>query len=160
MSFNQSKHVPDENAIRRCTLCNLDKPESAFSADRRWREKPRAQCKACRVIKSREYKAKLKLENPELLQKLKDGEENLRLLKRFGITLDQKLEMFASCDFRCVICGTHKDEKRLCVDHDHSTGKVREPLCVNCNSAIGSFKDSPELCLKAADYLRKHGKNG
>jgi hypothetical protein len=41
----------------------------------------------------------------------------------------------------------------LSVDHNHATGEIRGLLCQACNHAIGKFKDKPELCRKAADYL-------
>jgi hypothetical protein len=57
----------------------------------------------------------------------------------------------------CAICGkTCVSGKRLAVDHNHSTGKIRDLLCGNCNGGLGKFKEDPELFLKAVDYLRRH----
>lgn len=50
----------------------------------------------------------------------------------------------------CNICGA---TERLHVDHDHSTGRVRGILCVNCNHGLGRFRDNPELLSKAIFYL-------
>jgi hypothetical protein len=56
----------------------------------------------------------------------------------------------------CYICGatTSFGGVRLAVDHDHETGKVRGILCKACNVALGQFRDNPEFCDKAAEYLR------
>jgi hypothetical protein len=39
------------------------------------------------------------------------------------------------------------------VDHDHRTGAVRGLLCVDCNVALGRFKDDIEAVRRAAEYL-------
>lgn len=57
---------------------------------------------------------------------------------------------------RCVICRTEHpggNAKRLVVDHDHATGKVRGLLCTHCNHMLGEAKDSPETLCNAASYL-------
>lgn len=52
---------------------------------------------------------------------------------------------------KCEICGT---SEKLCWDHNHTTGNFRGTLCGPCNKGIGHFFDSPELCVRAAEYLR------
>ena len=55
----------------------------------------------------------------------------------------------------CAICGITVDptHKQLSVDHCHNSGKVRGLLCTLCNTALGSFKDDPELLQKAINYV-------
>lgn len=50
----------------------------------------------------------------------------------------------------CTIC---RGDNRLTVDHDHETGKIRGVLCNTCNRALGMFRDSPELLVRAILYL-------
>lgn len=64
---------------------------------------------------------------------------------------------------RCQTCGKAHS---LHVDHDHDFSElapVRGVLCSSCNTAIGTFKDSPELLRRAVSYLeawaRKSGRN-
>lgn len=73
----------------------------------------------------------------------------------FGITPEQYDEMHAAQGGACAICRatTNFTFNNLCVDHDHTNGRVRGLLCLNCNTALGQFKDSTSLLLKAADYL-------
>jgi hypothetical protein len=56
----------------------------------------------------------------------------------------------------CAICG-EKDPvgKRLAIDHDHETGRVRGLLCTRCNPGLGYFCDAPERLRRAAEYLEK-----
>lgn len=42
---------------------------------------------------------------------------------------------------------------RLCIDHDHETGRIRGLLCWPCNTALGAFNDSKALLLRAIDYI-------
>lgn len=84
-------------------------------------------------------------------------QKNSRLKKFFGITLEDYERMFQEQDGKCAICSKPQgNNKRLAVDHNHKTGKVRGLLCWICNSAIGKFHDDPLLLNKASDYLIKH----
>src|SRR5450830_834703 len=61
--------------------------------------------------------------------------------KLYGISLVQYNEMLDKQEYRCAMCDRQVSEfsKALHVDHNHSTGKVRGLLCVNCNSGLGLF---------------------
>jgi hypothetical protein len=75
------------------------------------------------------------------------------------MTLEQYAQMFKDQNECCALCESHYTvvpHQQLMVDHCHKTGKVRQLLCDFCNTALGKFKDSPELLEKAADYIRKH----
>lgn len=82
------------------------------------------------------------------------------LLKyEFGITLSDFNDMLSAQDGGCAICGqtqTRPGTKYLAVDHCHTTGKIRGLLCDRCNRGLGFFKDSPELLVAAAEYLKRH----
>ena len=80
--------------------------------------------------------------------------ENWRLKARYGITLLEYRELFRKQDSRCAIC-FREDDKRLHVDHDHETGKVRGLLCGSCNRGIGMFGEKIDLFKKAIEYLSK-----
>lgn len=76
------------------------------------------------------------------------------LVKKYGITLNQKIEMLASQDNRCWICRKlNKAAKRpFAIDHCHSTNKVRGILCYGCNRTLHAFEDKG-LFDQALAYL-------
>jgi hypothetical protein len=98
-------------------------------------------------------------------QKAKDWYENNKeryvhngLLRRYGITLEQYNLLREQQDFCCAICNDHEDiaGKKMVVDHDHATGKIRKLLCTKCNVGIGMLKDSADIMERAAKYIRDH----
>ena len=82
---------------------------------------------------------------------------NSTLKRKYGINLFTYNQMHDDQNGKCAICGSHDIElgKRLVVDHDHDTGKVRGLLCAACNSGIGFFKDKTAILRKAIEYLIK-----
>ncbi len=65
--------------------------------------------------------------------------------------------MFRSQNGACAICeSVSLSGKRLHIDHNHVTGKVRGLLCQPCNHMIGNAKEAMIILYKAADYLEKH----
>ena len=55
----------------------------------------------------------------------------------------------------CAICGitAEEDGKRLVIDHNHETLKVRGLLCHKCNSGLGFFQDNQAHLAMAIEYL-------
>jgi len=80
-----------------------------------------------------------------------------RLKHSYGITLAQYEEFLSKQKGVCAICKNKcSTNRRLAVDHDHRTGKVRGLLCARCNKGLGEFQDNPQLIKKAINYLKKH----
>ena len=84
-------------------------------------------------------------------------------LRELGITMDQYAAMLERQSGRCAICGysdTADPRYFPVVDHCHATGKVRGLLCLNCNHALGKFKDDPARLRMAAIYVETNGLYG
>ncbi len=60
--------------------------------------------------------------------------------------------LFLNQNGGCAICG-QPQERRLHVDHDHKTGRIRGLLCGSCNRAIGLLKESVASLASAIGYL-------
>jgi len=87
----------------------------------------------------------------------KDYQWQSHLKHRYGISPGQYEAMSMAQKWLCAVCGEkQKDGRRLCVDHNHKTGVIRDLLCTRCNIAIGAFGDSPFLLTAAALYLKRH----
>lgn len=77
-----------------------------------------------------------------------------QLMRLYGITPEQYEGMLVKQDARCAIC-LRTSLGRLCVDHNHTTGKVRGLLCQACNRALGLMGDSSGNVARAASYLAR-----
>lgn len=74
--------------------------------------------------------------------------------KKYGITLEEKRQMYLEQDGNCLGCGKEMLTSRDCqVDHDHATGKIRGLLHRNCNLILGMIYDNPEILISLAHYL-------
>lgn len=105
-------------------------------------------------------------------RRVDDPDEMLRgnLYAHYRISLERYKEMLAEQGGRCAICGAESPDDirlgRFHVDHDHSCcprsgscGKcVRGLLCRGCNTALGNFRDNPDVLASALAYLLSHGK--
>jgi len=63
-------------------------------------------------------------------------------------------KMLNEQDGVCKLCGNaNQGGKRLSVDHEHSTGRVRGLLCTKCNISLG--RHEREWFTKAVNYLKE-----
>jgi hypothetical protein len=119
------------------------------------------------TIRRRKYRQRNKDKDNKYQREYRESnlrkERNWVLLRAYGITIEQYEAMSREQNNLCAICG--KPEKavdrngnlrRLCVDHNHTTGKVRQLLCSYCNVRLSHLEDI-EFITKARMYLEKHG---
>ena len=153
-----------DNGTKICSKCLKEK--SVFEFGRYSNGSPTPNCKECLNEKARNCRNK----NPETYRKATrrcyrsggiEAKKKHNLYQKCytkGITTKQYLEMFRSHNGKCDICGVPNLElkRNLAIDHDHITGKIRGLLCINCNMALGGFRDDPELLENAIAYLKKH----
>ena len=120
---------------RKCAHCRIEKDLSEFGRSEHGHLGRKATCNVCRRVAHRKAK--------------------------YGITDDEYIRMLEAQGGVCAICG--KPEKKqqwghaiaLSVDHNHTTGKVRDLLCHHCNSWIAPLEQA-EWLAKAEAYLLRH----
>lgn len=85
----------------------------------------------------------------------KKRQRKWHLKVNYNLTEEQYNEILISQNNQCFICGKFDSEmkKRLAVDHDHETGKIRGLLCDNCNGSLGWYEKNKE---KIRLYLEKY----
>jgi len=70
-----------------------------------------------------------------------DRVRSYSLLIKYGITLENKLEMIRSQNFKCKICDKEfKNNRTTHIDHNHKTGEIRGILCHICNTKLGWYE--------------------
>lgn len=125
----------DRDSPRECNYCKITKPVGDFYLHSKGGSVMR-KCKACFI--------------------------RLGTLGKYQLSIGQFNSLIEQQNGKCDICGCSMGQTRYtqpCVDHNHSTGKVRGILCHGCNTALGFLKESPIRLAAALAYLEKHSVN-
>lgn len=110
------------NGMKECRLCAKTMPVESFY--RQTGAKRQSACIDCTAIDSR--------------------------ARRYGLTFAETKELMT--EPRCAGCGRELEGRRLFIDHDHNTGKVRGVLCPPCNTILMEHA-TPELLRRLADFI-------
>lgn len=100
-------------------------------------------------------------------KKYRTKEARLRHVKRkYNLDANDYLGMILQQNNVCAICLQPEDAvngagdvRPLCVDHDHSTGKVRGLLCNHCNALLGHAKDNITTLENSIEYLKRYAES-
>lgn len=155
-----------------CTKCGKEFLRTAkfFYKDKQKKDGLRPECKGCRnrqqkIYRDTEYGILVhKVANAKYKKTGRGKFINWRsmLKRKYNLTVNSYDKLSVTQNNLCAIC--HNPEtvlykgslKILCVDHCHTTGKVRGLLCSRCNKAIGLLEDDMSLLLSAVKYLRSN----
>jgi Recombination endonuclease VII len=147
---------------KQCTRCKIPKSSDDFYDRPKNKDGKDYWCKSCAHEYGKErYKRKIeddpewstrrykKYNGPDTKQKR--SLERLRYV--YGLSKKDIEFILELQGGKCPICNTSIFDGFRVVDHDHSTGKMRGIIHVQCNSGLGFFEDSVEKLRRAADYL-------
>jgi hypothetical protein len=131
--------------MRYCKLCKTSKEELEF-----YPSEKTARCKEC--DKARKRKERITRDHH-----LINRRRNLK--REYGLTLEDYDKMLKVQNGKCAICNGENPiyKGNLCVDHCHTTGKIRGLLCHSCNLTLGYMKDSKDRLKNAIKYLENYG---
>jgi hypothetical protein len=149
----EEKRTREQAANRKWYAAHSDK---AKANSRAWRAKNKDKVKAYNVAwyAERHNRKELSAFNRKAYRSYRRAHH---INKKFGMSTEQYEAMVATQNGHCALCPqVDLAEKRLAVDHDHKTGKVRALLCDRCNRGIGFFDEVSKRLRAAADYLDAH----
>ena len=127
-----------ESPYGACPDCDRVLARSEFH--QRGNGEPNTYCKVCANLRARVWHERYGLP---------------RRLREHNLSRDAYEAFLKEQDERCAICRKPIADIRLCIDHDHETGRVRGLLCRSCNLAIGNAYDDPAILRAAAEYLER-----
>jgi glutaredoxin len=137
--------IEDLITLKRCPRCLKEKnrDEDFFKRSGKKGHLPRAWCKQC----EQELRTLYLEKHPENKKRwMQNGQRRYK----YGLEPDEYERLLTQSNHSCFIC---KQQRKLCVDHDHLTGKIRGLLCVPCNTALAQFGDSVEGLQRAITYI-------
>lgn len=145
----------DADGNRFCGGCKTFQAASCFHKDKKGPAGLSHRCKECTRLYARNYYAA-------------DSEERRRrnmntikqyLRRQYGLTKEQYDAKLAAQNYMCAICCTSEPAGGWHLDHNHSTGAVRDFLCGSCNRGLGLMREDIGTLLGAIAYVTKHTDN-
>ena len=152
---------------RVCMSCNVGKTWDQFAKEKIGFNQKTSSCIPCRREKFNEQYKK----NPAVRRSgIKDRPD--RILKQYGITFADVLRTYDEQHGKCAnhACSReitletktngHGMKNKAMIDHNHTTGKFRALLCMQCNLTLGYLEKQENIILGLQDYLTKHINKG
>lgn len=149
-----------------CKNCGVNPPKcrgqrlcrACFNArQRELRQKNPERRRAQEKKSYQKYRAKKLVSTRAWIVANKERVLDRYLLRTYGISGADFSRMLSEQNGRCACCSrSGNGDRRLVVDHNHVTGKVRALLCTVCNVMLGQARECPEILDAAKMYLEAH----
>lgn len=161
--------TPDPSGKKVCNKCHIEQPILAFYAHRGTKDGRGTYCMECEKKSSRQWKKdnaeRVRAQNAQAAAAAdpvhKSRYQRHVWLRMYGLTPETYDQMSESQDGCCAICRLPErgvdqrtgNPRKLAVDHDHKSFKVRGLLCMRCNQALGCLEDDEGRLRAAIAYL-------
>lgn len=153
-----------------CSSCKEEKPKIDFHKKSATKDGLHNYCKSCVAIKNKEWVLNNKERHKNTCSnwyKLNKDKANRKSTEwhyqtNYGISYSDFIFLAKIQNNKCKICNVTltfdaiKKDSRAVLDHCHTTNKIRGVLCNACNTALGKFKDNPEILNSAIVYLKEY----
>ncbi|SRR5258707_12594604 len=133
-----------------CPSCKKDKPLDLFRVNKLGKLGRDGWCKLCRKLDRIKFYANNPQEEIAHAAYRKLHNRRYELKRKYGATQADYEMMYATQKGICLLC--NKFFSKLCIDHDHITGKIRGLLCSPCNIHLGHYE---KIKVQAEIYLSK-----
>ena len=147
---------PQLHVTRLCTGCERNRPQQEFYFDRR-RGYSFKLCNGCRSRRSElRYIARgdwIRQASMERYWKDPIRKQESDMIRKYGFGLSGYESMLVKQNYVCAICADPPGGKKLHIDHNHATGKVRGLLCLKCNTMLGYARDRCDVLASGINYL-------
>lgn len=147
------EYLKEYNAKRRATK-EYTEYQKQYHSSREYLDKLKKQRESAEYKEYQRTYMRPKNENNKILTKGIKNEDR--------ITIAQYNALAKSQNNKCAICGQSETRKnkngviaRLSIDHNHTTGKVRELLYGACNLILGNCRENVEVLKKTIAYISK-----
>jgi hypothetical protein len=127
-----SREIRVVTPTKKCSVCKQTKESKFFSRDRTMPDGLNVYCYDCYSL--------------------------IKRCRVHGIIAGQFQKMYVEQHGKCAICQDLISGRKIHVDHDHDTGKIRGLLCNSCNPAIGALKHDIAIFRAAIVYLENASK--
>lgn len=146
-----------------CTKCKVTKPLGEFYNATHHKDGKTSQCKQCTDRKNKEWESRNKDKVREYRKQAdfrrRDYRAGEHLFRTYGLTKSEYTNLLTKQQGLCAICKREESgvlrgsKRRMGVDHNHKTGRIRGLLCDDCNTGIARLQESPEILRIAARYV-------
>ena len=124
--------------MKTCTCCKVSLPDNKFYK---------------RTYKSGRVGLQPKCKTCDGKLRVKYYRKHDTIRRKLNISDEDYQKLMQSHDGTCDVCG--RSITKVCIDHNHLTGKVRGLLCNNCNTALGLVGDNVSTLTKLIQYLEQ-----